>query len=132
LDTTIHKQTEITGKCSDTISNEELHGRAETTKAMEVIIQTRWSWISHALRMDKSRIGTTALKWQSEGSAQTTKNNMEKDGRDRKRHTRDFFLSCSIVFQVSLPEVMTDITRLLKSLIFVFIENIEELKHFLA
>ena len=77
----------------DTISNEELHGRAETTKAMEVIIQTRWSWISHALRMDKSRIGTTALKWQSEGNAQTTKNNMEKDGRDRKRHTRDEQLS---------------------------------------
>jgi hypothetical protein len=50
----------------DTISNEELHGRAETTKAMEVIIQKRWSWIGYALRMDKNRIGTTALKWQSE------------------------------------------------------------------
>jgi len=39
LDTTIHKQTEITGKCPDTISNEELHRRAETTKASEIIIQ---------------------------------------------------------------------------------------------
>ena len=67
--------------------------RNDTTKAMEVIIQTRWSWISHALRMDKSRIGTTALKWQSEGNGQTTKNNMEKDGRDRKRHTSDEQLS---------------------------------------
>lgn len=57
------------------------------------LYKKRWSWIDYALRMDKNRIGTTALKSQSEGNAQTTKNKTEKDGRDRKRHTSDEQLS---------------------------------------
>lgn len=45
-------------------SNEKLHGRAaETAKTMEIIIHKRWSWIGHALHMDKRRVGTTVLKW---------------------------------------------------------------------
>jgi hypothetical protein len=36
--------------------------------------------------MDNNRICRTALTWQPEG---TTKNNLEKDNRDRKRHNRD-------------------------------------------
>ena len=49
------------------ISNEELHHRTRTTKVSEAIKQRKWKWIGHVLRMDDSRICTTALTWQPEG-----------------------------------------------------------------
>ena len=49
------------------ISNEELHRRTRTIKVSETIKQRKWKWIGHVLRMDDSRICTTALTWQPEG-----------------------------------------------------------------
>lgn len=43
-----------------------------------------------------------------------------------------FFLSCSVVFQVSLPYVKTDSTKLLYSFTFVWMENFEEFHIFLS
>ena len=51
----------------DKISNEELHRRTRTTKVSEAIKERKWKWIGHVLRMDDSRICTTALTWQPEG-----------------------------------------------------------------
>jgi hypothetical protein len=49
----------------ETISNEEVHRRAETTNASEdIIMQKRWRWIDHVIRMDTNRFCTTALPWQ--------------------------------------------------------------------
>ena len=49
------------------ISNEELHRRTRTIKVSETITRRKWKWIGHVLRMDDSRICTTALTWQPEG-----------------------------------------------------------------
>ena len=51
----------------DKISNEELHRRTRTTKVSEAIKERKWKWIGHMIRMDDSRICTTALTWQAEG-----------------------------------------------------------------
>lgn len=52
----------------ETISNEEVHRRAETTNASEeIIMQKRWRWINHVIRMDTNRFCTTALPWQPRG-----------------------------------------------------------------
>jgi hypothetical protein len=52
---------------ADKISNKELHRRARITKASESIKGKTWKWIGHVLRMDNTRIYTTALAWQPEG-----------------------------------------------------------------
>ena len=52
---------------TETIANQELHRRCDTTNASESIMQKRWRWICHVLRMDNRVICITALTWQPEG-----------------------------------------------------------------
>ena len=49
------------------VSNEELHQRTKTATASEMITLRKWKWIGHVLRMDNTRICTTALTWHPEG-----------------------------------------------------------------
>jgi hypothetical protein len=51
----------------DKISNEEHHRRTSTTKASKTVKGRKWKWIGHVLRMDATRICTTALTWQPGG-----------------------------------------------------------------
>ena len=81
--------TQILGiRWPDTISNEEVHRRAEITNASEeIIIQKRWQWIGHVIRMDTNRFCTTALPWQPGGKRKvgrpkTIGRRMEETDRD--------------------------------------------------
>jgi hypothetical protein len=57
----------------DKTSNEELHRRTRTTKASETIKGRKWKWIGHELRMENTRICTTALTWQPEGKGKVVR-----------------------------------------------------------
>ncbi|XP_063447098.1 uncharacterized protein LOC134726617 [Mytilus trossulus] len=51
----------------NTISNENLHIRAGTKKLSDDVIERRWRWIGHVLRMDANSICSVALTWKPEG-----------------------------------------------------------------
>ena len=49
------------------ISNEELLRKTRTSKVSDKVANRKWGWIGHVLRMDNTRICTTALTWHPEG-----------------------------------------------------------------
>ena len=49
------------------ISNEELRRKTKTSKISDIIAHRKWRWIGHVLRMDNTRLCTTALTWHPEG-----------------------------------------------------------------
>ena len=51
----------------NTISNENLLLRAGTKKVSDNIMERRWRWLGHVLRMDTNRICSVALTWKPEG-----------------------------------------------------------------
>ena len=51
----------------DHISNAEVSRRTGINNIVDEVKRRRWSWLGHALRMDKSRLPHAALKWTPSG-----------------------------------------------------------------
>ena len=54
-------------KWQDHVSNEEVRRRTGINGINEEVKRRRWTWLGHALRMNKSRLPHAALRWAPPG-----------------------------------------------------------------